>query len=133
MSVTKIAISGPPTQLLHSAFCLLTFAFGEVQEFRSCRRQSPACISCFFAVWIFTGCTTLITTFNRSSKTVEDGFNRIRAGMTNQETDEESTYYGAFFIWPLSSNSFQADMGETPVLRALRPEGPRELSPGFSP
>jgi hypothetical protein len=31
---------------------------------------------------------------------------------------------------------FQADTGGTPVLRArraLRPEGPRELSPGFSP
>jgi hypothetical protein len=27
---------------------------------------------------------------------------------------------------------FQADTGGTPVLRALRPEGPRELSPGFS-
>ena len=90
-------------------------------------------ISCFFGVWFLTGCTTLVTTFNRSSKAVEDGFNRIRAGMTNQETDEESTYYGAFFIWPRSSNSFQADIGGTPVLRALRPEGPRELSPGFSP
>ena len=86
MSVTKIAISGPPTQFLHSAFCLLTFAF--------------------------TGCTTLVTTFNRSSKTVEDGFNRIRAGMTNQETDEESTYYGAFFIWPRSSSSGEKAEGK---------------------
>ena len=39
-----------------------------------------------------------------------------------------------FGAWSLDiwEGFFQADTGGTPVLRALRPEGPRELSPGFS-
>jgi hypothetical protein len=76
-------------------------------------------------MWFLTGCTTLVTTFNRSSKTVEDGFDRIWAGITNQETDEETTYYGAFFIWPLSSNSELPRKWSGPNFRQY-PERPHE-------
>jgi len=51
-------------------------------------------IHVLLAVGMLTGCTSLVRTFNR-----------IYAGMTKEETNEESNNYGAFFRWSLSSNS----------------------------
>jgi hypothetical protein len=64
------------------------------------------------AVGIFTGCRTLVTSFNR-----------VRDMMTKEETPEETHYYGAFFTSPLSMTS------ELPCKRY----GPRFPSPNKWP
>jgi hypothetical protein len=46
------------------------------------------------AVGIFTGCRTLVTSFNR-----------VHDMMTKEETPEETHHYGAFFTSPLSMTS----------------------------
>jgi len=67
-----------------------------------------SCISCLFAVGILTGCTSLVTTFER-----------IRAEMIKDETPEESHYYGAFFIWSLPGETCRRPGGNESADRRL--------------
>jgi hypothetical protein len=63
-----------------------------VEEMNSLRGLYKV-LAAICAVGILTGCTTLVTTFNR-----------IHAAMTKEETPEESHNYGAFFTSPTAKS-----------------------------
>ena len=67
--------------------------FERVEKVKSLRGlYKVLAVTC--AAGILTGCTTLVT-----------GFNRIHDMMTKEETPEETHYYGAFFTSPLPMTS----------------------------
>jgi hypothetical protein len=68
----------------------------------------PSFLVLSFCCGMLTGCTSLVTTFNR-----------IHAAMTNQEPNEQHNY-GAFFSWSLASNSERARNDPSPVSVKIR-------------
>jgi hypothetical protein len=82
---------------------------------KRCHDSLRCSVSCLLFAGILTGCTTLARNFDR-----------LRAAMTKPETDEDSHYYGAFFI---SSRLSLSELPSTRICSRRKSPQTENLSP----